>query len=358
MSRQGIDKNLGTSWSGSRGTTLLDSDGKEVRCYAPGEKIEYAHTENFSLGKVLQAAITRRGEGLTVEERAAVGDLSSGGYTVPSNFGREIIQSARNASVIGAVADFIDMPNGNISLVGVSGEPTATWVAENADFTESNVSFFRIDLKQRKLGTYIVSSVELAADGSNFITQVQDSLRYAVQNALEQATFEGSGTGAVPLGMANDPNVLSTTAGAAVTLNDLLKNGYHACRKANGPEAYYIVWAAGAARYYDLVTLAAANPYALSGLFAPASWKNITPLTTNALAYSAANVTNIYTVNKGNIVVGYDPSNIMLEIFRSGTAGAHSAVSQGKVIIRIYLMADIAMKQPSIAHCYKLVDCT
>ncbi len=355
-----IIEDIGTGDNGElRGTVLRGPDGTEVRAFTPDERLNYVPDPNLRLDKVIQGALMKSYRGLSEEERtASVGLITSGGWTVPTNLANGILQSARDQFSWGRTCMTVEMPQANLKLVGVSGEPTASWTPENSAFTESAATFFAVPMQGKKVGTYTSVSVELAHDGVGLVNQLENSLGYAIGRAVEQGVYEGNGAAGQPLGIKNTPGINSTAGGAAViTVENLVANGYWTIRRYNGLGRIFLVAPAKWHAWLDTVKLAAAAPYAMTYAGgAPASMAQIERLISNALTYdSTADTVDIYQLAQGAVAVGVVPDEaLVLEIFR----GSDSALTQGKVYIRAYARYDVGVLYPSWCHAYTSVKCS
>ncbi|MGA2378865.1 MAG: phage major capsid protein, partial [Spirochaetia bacterium] len=183
---------------GTQGRRGRDPQGNEFRVWSPDEAIApYAGTGRESearMNKVLAAAVTGRMDELTAEERnLSQGSLASGGVLIPTNWSREIIQGVRANLTAARMADIVEVPNGNITIPGVSGFPTASWVGESGTFTETDSSYFALKLLPKKVGTYTQMSVEMVDNSSGLEGQLDSDLNYAVALAIDKAFYEGDG---------------------------------------------------------------------------------------------------------------------------------------------------------------------
>jgi HK97 family phage major capsid protein len=344
---------------GTQGRRGRDPQGNEFRVWSPDEAIApYAGTGRESearMNKVLAAAVTGRMDELTAEERnLSQGSLASGGVLIPTNWSREIIQGVRANLTAARMADIVEVPNGNITIPGVSGFPTASWVGESGTFTETDSSYFALKLLPKKVGTYTQMSVEMVDNSSGLEGQLDSDLNYAVALAIDKAFYEGDGVNK-PLGLKNSPYVNSTdAAGAAITLDNYTTNAYWALQAQSCPQDVFMISNPKWGNFLDLVKLAGAGLlYAFSGMPAttPSSASNITKLYSAALRNDTS-VVDIYTLPRGCTVLGYNPNGVRLEIFR----GSDTAITKGQVFIRIYMYCDAGVKIPAWVHVYKNVN--
>ena len=103
------------------------------------------------------------------DERAAlqVGTDSEGGYTVPDEFLRQIVESMREFGVINDLALHITTAdNGQLTIPTVATNSTAAWTAEEAAYTQSEGTFGQITLNAYKLGVISQISDEPISDSA------------------------------------------------------------------------------------------------------------------------------------------------------------------------------------------------
>ena len=134
---------------------------------------------------------------------------------------------------------------GNFNLPRQSGTTTGYWIApESATITKSNQTIDNVAFSPKTLGTQTVYSRaflhQTSIDAEMF---VREDLSLNMGVALDFAGFSGSGSGATPTGITNDPNVsvvAGGTNGAAPTwtLCAKLENVVEALNALNGSLNY------------------------------------------------------------------------------------------------------------------------
>jgi HK97 family phage major capsid protein len=163
----------------------------------------------------------------------AVGTDAAGGYLVPDEFERQLIQIIESQNVMRGLATVITTSSGTREIPVESDYGTATWLGENAAYTESDAQFSQKTLSAYKLGTLIKVSEELLQDSffdiSNYIANAF-ARRFA--KAEEAAFVNGDGTGK-PTGViadATEGKVGQTGQTTSVTADDLI-DLYHALKR-------------------------------------------------------------------------------------------------------------------------------
>lgn len=143
------------------------------------------------------------------EERALqIGTDSEGGYLCPDEYERRLIDSLTENNVLRGLATTIRSDSGDRNIPVVASHGTASWIAEEGAFTESDDSFGTITLGAHKVGTLIKVSEELLNDSAfDLETYISNEFGRRLGASEEAAFIAGNGTGK-PLGL------LAATGGA------------------------------------------------------------------------------------------------------------------------------------------------
>ena len=152
----------------------------------------------------------RRKNFYDVENALQVGTDSEGGYLVPDEFERTLVEALEEQNIFRVLAHVIQTSSGDRKIPVVASKGTASWVDEEGAIPESDDSFGQVSIGAYKLGTMIKVSEELLND-SVFDLESYISREFArrIGNKEEEAFFTGDGKGK-PLG------VLADTGGAEV----------------------------------------------------------------------------------------------------------------------------------------------
>lgn len=137
-----------------------------------------------------------------------VGTDSEGGFLVPDEFERTLVEALEEQNIFRSLASVIQTSSGDRKIPVVASKGTASWVDEEGAIPESDDSFGQVSIGAYKLGTMIKVSEELLND-SVFDLEAYISREFArrIGNKEEEAFFSGDGKGK-PLG------VLAATGGA------------------------------------------------------------------------------------------------------------------------------------------------
>ena len=149
---------------------------------------------------------------------------ANGGYLVPEEFERQIVEALKEENVMRKLCKVITTANERkIPVAGTHS--VAAWTAENAPYTESNPTFDQKTIDAYKLTDLIKVSVELL-DDSAFPLEPYIAKEFASAFGVAEETAFCVGTGSgQPTGLftANGGTVGITAAGAtAVTADEVI----------------------------------------------------------------------------------------------------------------------------------------
>jgi len=171
---------------------------------------------------------TRAGEGLdpTVKNALQVGTDTEGGYLVPDEFEKTLVETLEDENLFRRLANVITTASGDRKIPVVASKGTASWIDEEGAIPESDDSFGQVSIGAYKLGTMIKVSEELLNDSvfplENYIAR---EFARRIGNKEEESFFTGDGSGK-PTGIlaaTGGAQLGVTTAGAtAITLDEVL----------------------------------------------------------------------------------------------------------------------------------------
>lgn len=138
------------------------------------------------------------------------GTDSEGGYLVPDEFERTLVEALEEENVFRTLAHVIRTSSGDRKIPVVASKGSASWVDEEGAYQESDDAFSQVSIGAYKLGTMIKVSEELLAD-SVFDLEAYISKEFArrIGAREEESFFNGDGKGK-PLG------ILAAVGGAEV----------------------------------------------------------------------------------------------------------------------------------------------
>ena len=137
-----------------------------------------------------------------------IGADSEGGYLVPDEYERTLIDTLQEENIFRRLAHVISTESGDRKIPVVASKGTASWIDEEAAYPESDDSFGQVSIGAHKLATMIKISEELLNDSVfDMPTYIAREFARRIGAAEEEAFFTGDGTGK-PLG------ILAATGGA------------------------------------------------------------------------------------------------------------------------------------------------
>ena len=162
----------------------------------------------------------------SVKNTLSVGVDTEGGYLVPDEFEKTLVQGLEDENVIRKFAHVITTSSGSHKIPVVATKGSAAWLDESGAFTESDDTFGQTQLDSHKLGTIIKVSQELLTDSAfNVEKYITDEFIRRIGTKEEEAFIIGNGT-KKPTGLLSDTDgaeVGVTTASAtAITADELI----------------------------------------------------------------------------------------------------------------------------------------
>ena len=165
-----------------------------------------------------------------------VGELSEGGYTVPDEFDRQLIDGLEDENIMRGLVHIIRTGSGEHKIPIVASHGTGSWVEEEQQIPESDDAFSQVTLTAHKFATMIRISRELLNDSAFALAAyiAHEFVRRAGA-AEEQAILTGDGSHK-PIGLLHATlgaqTGITTASSTAITADELidmqhsLKSGY------------------------------------------------------------------------------------------------------------------------------------
>ena len=145
-----------------------------------------------------------------VQDALHIGTDSEGGYLVPDEYEKQLIEALEEENIFRKLATVIKTSSGDRKIPVVASKGSASWVDEEGLIPESDDTFGQVSIGAYKLGTLIKVSNELLADSVfNLEAYISKEFGRRCGAKEEEAFFNGDGTGK-PVG------VLHATLGAEV----------------------------------------------------------------------------------------------------------------------------------------------
>lgn len=160
-----------------------------------------------------------------VNNALKIGTDTEGGYLVPDEYDKQLIQALEDEVFFRSLATVIRTSNGDRKIPVVTSRGEAAWIDENGQFPESDDAFGQTSISAFKLATMIKVSDELLND-SVFPLESYISKEFArrIGTKEEEAFFIGDGTGK-PTGIFNATGGAETgvtAASTSITFDDVM----------------------------------------------------------------------------------------------------------------------------------------
>ena len=161
-----------------------------------------------------------------IQNALQVGQDSEGGFLVPDEFERTLIESLEEENIFRQLAKVITTSSGDKKIPVVASKGTASWVDEEGVIPESDDAFGQVSIGAYKLATMIKVSEELLNDSVfNLEQYIAKEFARRIGSKEEEAFFIGDGTGK-PTGIFNTTGgaTLGITAASAtaITLDEMM----------------------------------------------------------------------------------------------------------------------------------------
>ena len=166
---------------------------------------------------------------LDVRNALSIGEDTEGGYTVPDEFERKLIQGLEENNIFRQMAHVIKTASGTRKIPIANDVMEASWIDEGEEIPETNTKFAQTTLSAYKLGTMIKVSNELLNDSAfDIASYISGRFGVAMGNAEENAFINGDGD-KKPTGLLADTCAeLGVTAAAegVVTFDEIFQLYY------------------------------------------------------------------------------------------------------------------------------------
>lgn len=160
-----------------------------------------------------------------VQNALSIGTDSEGGYLVPDEYERTLVEALEEEVFFRSLATVIKTSSGDRKIPIVTSKGEAAWIDEGEQFTESDDSFGQASIGAYKLATMIKISDELLNDSVFNIEQyISREFGRRIGAKEEEAFFIGDGSGK-PTGIFNTTGGAETgvkTTGNSITFDDIM----------------------------------------------------------------------------------------------------------------------------------------
>ncbi len=171
-------------------------------------------------------AMRSKAAGYEVLNALQVGTDSEGGYLVPDEFERTLVEALQEENIFRTMAKIIQTASGDRKIPVVASKGTASWVDEEGAIPESDDAFGQVSIGAYKLATMIKVSEELLNDSVfNLESYIAREFARRIGAKEEESFFIGDGTGK-PTGIFNATGgaELGVTAASAtaITVDEIM----------------------------------------------------------------------------------------------------------------------------------------
>jgi len=160
-----------------------------------------------------------------VQNALQVGTDSEGGYLVPDEFEKTLVEALEEENIFRKLATVIQTSSGDRKIPVVSSKGEAAWIDEESAYPESDDTFGQVSIGTYKVATMLKVSDELLNDSAfNLEAYISKEFGRRIGAKEEEAFFIGDGTGK-PTGVFHATGGASdgvTTTGAGITFDDVM----------------------------------------------------------------------------------------------------------------------------------------
>ncbi|TCT14581.1 HK97 family phage major capsid protein [Natranaerovirga pectinivora] len=161
-----------------------------------------------------------------VHNALKIGTDSEGGYLVPDEFERTLIEALEEQNIFRQLAKVVTTSSGDKKIPVVASKGTASWVDEEGIIPESDDTFGQVSIGAYKLATMIKVSEELLNDSVfNLESYIAKEFARRIGSKEEEAFFVGDGVGK-PTGIFNETGGaevgVTTASGTAITMDEIM----------------------------------------------------------------------------------------------------------------------------------------
>lgn len=155
-----------------------------------------------------------------------IGSDSEGGYLVPDEFERTLVEGLEEENIFRTLAKVITTASGDRKIPVVATKGTASWIDEEGAVPESDDSFGQVSISAYKLGTMLKVSEELLNDSIfNLEAYIAKEFARRIGAKEEEAFFIGDGNGK-PTGIFNATggaqDGITAASATAITVDEIM----------------------------------------------------------------------------------------------------------------------------------------
>ena len=179
-----------------------------------------------------------------VQNVLQIGQDVNGGYLVPDEFERQLIERLEEENIFRRLATVITTSSGDRKIPVVATKGTASWIDEGEEITESEDTFGQVSIGAFKLASLVKISEELLNDSAfNMESYISKEFGRRMGAKEEETFFTGTGTDR-PTGILSDTSgaELGATTNNATSLTfDEIMDLYYSLRSPYRNNAVFIM---------------------------------------------------------------------------------------------------------------------
>ncbi len=330
------DRIIGSGWR--------TPDGKEVPVLRNDQKFTDLGQpySGIGFGEAIKA-MAIGSPNADIRNALSEGTDSAGGYTVPIELLRQLIDKMRaRTTVIRAGAVTVPLDTQKTSIARIASDPVAAWRNENAAIAESDPTFELVQFNARSLAVLVKVSRELLEDSINLEQALMGAFAGSMAVELDRVALFGTGTAPEPRGIFNTTGVGSVsmgTNGLALTNYDPFIDVLQTLATANAvdPTAAILAprTAASLAKLKDTTNQPLRKPDALASL----PFLSSTTVPINQTQGTAVNASCVISGDFTQVMVGIR-TQLRIELLRELYAANH------QYAFVAHLRADVQLAQP------------
>ena len=189
----------------------------------PGAGEEKRGRASSEYTKAFWRHMRNRGD-LEVRNALTIGTDSEGGYLVPDEFERTLIEALEEENIMRQLAKVITTSSGDKKIPVVASKGTAAWVDEEGAIPEDDDAFGQVSIGAYKVATMIKVSEELLNDSIfNLESYIAKEFARRIGAKEEEAFLVGDGSGK-PTGIFDDTHggeIGVTTSTASLKMDEI-----------------------------------------------------------------------------------------------------------------------------------------
>jgi HK97 family phage major capsid protein len=189
----------------------------------PGTGEEKQGRASSEYTKAFWQHMRNRGD-LEVRNALTIGTDSEGGYLVPDEFERTLIEALEEENIMRQLAKVITTSSGDKKIPVVASKGTAAWVDEEGVIPEDDDAFGQVSIGAYKVATMIKVSEELLNDSIfNLESYIAREFARRIGAKEEEAFLVGDGSGK-PTGIFDDTHggeIGVTTSTASLKMDEI-----------------------------------------------------------------------------------------------------------------------------------------